>query len=332
MCLQSSATLPPLPSPAGSRKPAGTSNRQRHLCDAAFTTIDTNKDGEISAHELKVHLRDSNDLHLQSYTDEQINKLIHDQLEWEHVAATLKKKYDYDAFWDSLPSEVKEKVKAFDRDKDGQFDLSEVANILDAYMGAEKQLKWWRHTAVLALAAIALLIISTFFSAAVANEWSKEMHVEDDGTVVADDGSVLQTASKMTEMELTSKIPNKHLSQLTSFSYIDPDSGASMSVAVESFVRVPEQFAHCGSVVVLQTSLGMQVLLLIAMTALLSDPACFSERKLHSRRHGPVPLRARAMGRSVRNIHYWRASPNARARQRPPSAWRFHRSSSVPIP
>eukprot|EP01047_Picozoa_sp_COSAG01_P027794 COSAG01_NODE_1846_length_9050_cov_10.563991_8_plen_130_part_00 len=66
----------------------------------------------------------------------------------------------------------------------------------------------------------------------------------------------IRTAPKMTPHPLSSRVPDKYLFELKSFSYTHPVDNVTQNVQVHSFVRVPEHGAHCGSVVVLQTSLG----------------------------------------------------------------------------
>jgi hypothetical protein len=56
--------------------------------------------------------------------------------------------------------------------------------------------------------------------------------------------------------ELTSKIPDKHLIELRSFSYVRPNTKEVVFVKVDSFERVPERDALCGSVVLLKTADG----------------------------------------------------------------------------
>jgi hypothetical protein len=168
-------------------------------------------------------------------------------------------KYDLDR--DGKLDAVEVAIMKYDVNGDGHFSTAEVKAIINDLKAIEQHAKHFRNALSGAILAIVLLLIFTFGSAAAANEWSKEMHVDADGTVVSDDGSVLQTASKLTEMELTSRLPDKQLSQLTSFSYIDPNSDTTMRVTVTSFVRVPEHLAHCGSVVIMQTPLGMVLFL-----------------------------------------------------------------------
>jgi hypothetical protein len=86
---------------------------------------------------------------------------------------------------------------------------------------------------------------------------SSDMSVAPDGSLVPRNGSgVLRTAPKMTEHALSSRVPDKFLAELSSFMYTDPKNGNAVSVRVNSFVRVPEFGALCGSVVILQTTLG----------------------------------------------------------------------------
>ena len=98
----------------------------------------------------------------------------------------------------------------------------------------------------------------------------------------------IRTAEYLTTHELSSTVPDKYLAELKSFMYTTPADGSTLSVQVDSFVRIPEYGAHCkrvictshpllrsvcdpgtfltlgserpylagGSVVVLQTSLG----------------------------------------------------------------------------
>ncbi len=69
----------------------------------------------------------------------------------------------------------------------------------------------------------------------------------------------IKTAPFMTEHPLSSRVPDKYLAELRNFMFTDAD-GASTSVSVNSFVRIPEFGALCGSVVVLQTSLGGRII------------------------------------------------------------------------
>jgi hypothetical protein len=55
---------------------------------------------------------------------------------------------------------------------------------------------------------------------------------------------------------LTSTVPDKYLQELKSFAYDDPRDGSTKMVQVNSVSRVPQFGAMCGSVVVMQTSLG----------------------------------------------------------------------------
>jgi CRP-like cAMP-binding protein len=55
----------------------------------------------------------------------------------------------------------------------------------------------------------------------------------------------IRTAAYLTEHALSSTVPDKYLAELKSFMYTSPLDGATMSVHVDSFVRIPEYGAHC---------------------------------------------------------------------------------------
>lgn len=59
----------------------------------------------------------------------------------------------------------------------------------------------------------------------------------------------IRTAEYMTTHELSSTVPDKYLAELKSFMYTTPTDGSTLSVQVDSFVRIPEYGAHCERVV-----------------------------------------------------------------------------------
>lgn len=245
------------------------------FCLAAFKQLDVDNDGKIDARELHRYLVTVNG---DQYSAEQVNKMIDEEAGWRAVVDAIElDTKEYDEFLKHLNDDVRDKIEQFDTNQDGKFSLTEVAKILNAFHAAEaiakqqEELKVqaefesqraehaaaiWKRVAVAITVALLAALLATFGTTLLGNEMSKEMHVENGGDLVSTDGAIVRTAPKMTERELSSRIPNKYLSQLTSFSYTDPTDGASMSVRVDSFVRIPEASAHCGSVVVLQTSLG----------------------------------------------------------------------------
>eukprot|EP01046_Picozoa_sp_COSAG06_P046493 COSAG06_NODE_6592_length_2863_cov_6.879136_1_plen_167_part_10 len=163
---------------------------------AEFAEIDANADGVIEPAELKAHVQDVPGL--QDYTDEQVDRLIRDEAAWDEVVHAMQQKGEWDQFYASIPPDLQAKIEKFDKNKDGQFDLVEVAQIFDALHATEQkgvlleeQARNWRNALTGAIVALILLVIFTFVSATAANEWTKELHVDQDGTIVSTEGSVL---------------------------------------------------------------------------------------------------------------------------------------------
>jgi Ca2+-binding EF-hand superfamily protein len=225
-----------------------------------FTKYDRDKDGHIDKNEL--HAVFTSELNLEKTLDD-VEKLMAKETGMNGVKHFLQQKSEYTIFLQSLPADLRGRIEDFDTNKDGELSAEEMTGILNAFYVAERErdhanqlARNWKMVSLAAFVAFISMCVAVFFASALATEWRKEMSVDSDGTIVSRDGAVLQTATKTTTRALTSRIPNKNLAQLSTFSYIDPTSGTTMSVHVNSFVRVPDQMAHCGSVVVLQTSLG----------------------------------------------------------------------------
>ena len=70
-----------------------------------------------------------------------------------------------------------------------------------------------------------------------------------------EDSTTVGTAPVLSKYKLSSRIPNKYLQELEQFSVVGGDQQM-MQVKVASFKRQPQEGAHCGSVVVFQTSQG----------------------------------------------------------------------------
>ena len=190
-----------------------------------------------------------------------------------------------DASGHEVTEEVRRMLKQFDLDGDGQFSTEEVEAIICNLIQAKKRARDMKYVAFAAFVALLGVCASMLVMTLIGNEISKDqtqgengrltvkgtdqvvqvassdMAVGPDGSLLMrDDGNsdaphTIRTATHLTQHALSSTVPDKYLAELKSFMYTEPD-GETMSVNVESFVRVPEYGAHCGSVVVLQTSLG----------------------------------------------------------------------------
>ena len=189
---------------------------------------------------------------------------------------------------------VRKMLKDYDTDGNGKFSTEEVETIVTYLMQAEKTARDMKYVAAAALVALLAVCASMLVMVMVGNEISKdqqqdetglmtvkgtdvavqvassEMSVSADGVMVmrtaADHGRrmlqddpgamALRTAPVITEHALSSRVPDRYLASLRNFMFTNPNDGTSSNVQVNSFVRVPEVGAHCGSVVILQTSLG----------------------------------------------------------------------------
>jgi hypothetical protein len=136
---------------------------------------------------------------------------------------------------------------------------------------------------------LGMLLIANFAITLSALEMSKEAHVKgtkmvslagrivqtenpemtlSSGALVIRDnlaaGSTVGTAPKLSKFKLSSRIPNKYLAELESFTIADSfgatDNGEIVKVVVTSFRRIPAKGSNCGSVVEFTTSLGAIIL------------------------------------------------------------------------
>lgn len=183
--------------------------------------------------------------------------------------------------------DINKLIDEIDINGDGQFSREEVREVIVRIGALTESLKNFKMIAALAFVAMIVVSFSMLGITLIGNEISKDQStsesglltvkghpetpvkvassdiaVSSDGTLMSRNGPsstsnkappMIRTAPKMTTHELTSRIPDKYLAELRSFMYRNPKDKTVENVQVNSFMRVPELGALCGSVVVLQT-------------------------------------------------------------------------------
>eukprot|EP01048_Picozoa_sp_COSAG05_P004249 COSAG05_NODE_222_length_13641_cov_73.452001_7_plen_1293_part_00 len=160
----------------------------------------------------------------------------------------------------SQVTKIEAMLDEYDIDGDGEFSRDEVTAIIVNLISAKKQKRVFKYVALAAFVALLAVCASMFAMVLVGNEVSKDQAQDESGRLkVKGTDTTVQVAitnEHMTNHPLSSRVPDKYLAELKTFMYTDPTDGSSSNVQVNSFVRVPEYGAMCGSVVILQTSLG----------------------------------------------------------------------------
>jgi hypothetical protein len=188
---------------------------------------------------------------------------------------------------------VAAELEALDRDHDGKIDAAERRLIVEKLVNQQEQASQWKAIAIGASVASVVFFCVMMGLMIWANEVSKEQHVVG-GTAVDVNGNVISMASADTKLKsdgtmlvqvatngnrrilqeeesivrtgsagftahaLTSKVPDRYFIELEHFAFVLPDETPEVEVyvTVQSFERVPEKGALCGSVVKLLTSHG----------------------------------------------------------------------------
>ena len=179
-------------------------------------------------------------------------------------------------------------MAVYDEDKDGHYSREEVEKIVKDLTAANLQtMQASKATKKIAkdynvvkqahrelkrnikiVAAVLVVFVAVLFSVTFAtNELAKESHVVEQAdlpgggdagmpdVLVSKSGKPVATVKSQTEHALSSRIPDRYLAQLQSFTVTKADGGT-LFANVLGFKREPDEFAHCGSIVVLNTTLG----------------------------------------------------------------------------
>jgi hypothetical protein len=189
----------------------------------------------------------------------------------------------YDLNRDGFLDSVEKTIMHYDTNHDGKFSVTEVKAIITDLNMKKKETKQAKVVSVVLFGALLAVCLMNFLTTmwsinlmrdqeqgdsglltvagtdTVVQVASSDMGVGPDGSLVtringATSSTTIRTSQQMIEHSLTSAIPDHYLAELSYF--WQTKDGIEEMVMVQSFERVPQVNAECGSVVVLSTNKG----------------------------------------------------------------------------